>query len=301
MLSIAVLSIALGTLSPGEWSLDKAIFGLPYYPEDSGKTIHVKFQSFNLYGRQVQNLAACTDYTLALSSNPSLPAQVTGLALAGSGGTTWTGGALNLICDPCLRASSYVFKIYKSDGTTLLRTITTSTNLASYTSALAAVDTAQRTYKIQAYALNSAGAAGPLSTMITVTDAAPVALSGVTATGGATDATITCTASGSTDLAGYAVFYSTVSGFDPTTAGNVVLSGTNSVSILGLPAGTYYGKMAAYDGWTTDPRQLNLSTQFSFVISAGGGSTPTGSGGGGSGSTGVGGGGYVGGGKVVLP
>jgi putative oxidoreductase len=39
VLSIAVLSIALGTLGPGEWSLDKAIFGLDGFPFDPKKAL----------------------------------------------------------------------------------------------------------------------------------------------------------------------------------------------------------------------------------------------------------------------
>ena len=49
-------------------------------------------------------------------------------------------------------------------------------------------------------------------------------------------------------------------------------------AIFGLAAGTYYARIAAFDAWTNDPSLLNLSAEQSFVISTGGGSTPTGGG-----------------------
>jgi putative oxidoreductase len=39
VLTVAILSIALGTLGPGEWSLDKAIFGLDGFPFDPKKAL----------------------------------------------------------------------------------------------------------------------------------------------------------------------------------------------------------------------------------------------------------------------
>jgi hypothetical protein len=67
------------------------------------------------------------------------------------------------------------------------------------------------------------------------------------------------------------------------------------VTINGLPAGTFFCRIAAYDAWTGNPALLNLSAEMSFVITVGGGSSPTGSGGGGGSGSGSGGGGFSGG------
>ena len=104
--------------------------------------------------------------------------------------------------------------------------------------------------------------------------------------GGATDATVTCAASADPDLAGYVLFYSSTSGFNPSTSGGVLSSGIPSITIYGLAAGTYYARIAAYDGWTADPAFLNLSAERSFAITAGGGSSPGGGGDGGGGYNG---------------
>ena len=48
--------------------------------------------------------------------------------------------------------------------------------------------------------------------------------------------TMTCTASADPDLAGYIMFYSTTSGFDPTTSGGVLSAGIPSITVYGLAA-----------------------------------------------------------------
>lgn len=264
--------------------LDDAIFKFAYDPANTGGTVYIKFQSFNTYGRGVQDISALPSYTIGLAPFVAVPVAPTGLGLGG-GGTTWTGNAILLICNPVDGATNYRFDVYKADGTTLLRSITSSTPSTSYTATMAALDGPLRSYKIAAAAVSTAGA-GPVSSQISVTNAAPAAVSAPVATGGATTATITCTASSDTDLAGYVVFYSTTSGFAPATAGGTVAQGAPSVSIFGLAAATYYCKIAAYDPWTANPSQLNLSTELTFTISTGAGATPSGGGTGAGGYTG---------------
>lgn len=269
--------------------LDSAIFRYPYLAQHAGQTVYLKFQSYNVYGRALQDISACTAYSIALNPSSSIPS---GLALAG-GGSTWTGNSLNVVCNPVAGALSYRFDFYAADGTTLLRQITNASPNASYSADMAAHDGGQRSYKIACAAISPAGSS-PASAQIAVSNTAPPAVSSPAATGGATDASITCTASADADLGGYVVFYSPTTGFDPRTSGSVVFSGINSVAITGLPAGTFFCRMAAFDLWSTDPALLNLSSEMSFTITTGGGASPTGSGGGGGGASGGGGGGFIG-------
>jgi hypothetical protein len=259
--------------------LDDAIFKFSYASLNVGSTIYVKFPSFNIFDRAPEDLSTVTAYTVALAPATALPDSVTGLALAHS----WDGSALSVVCDPSARAISYKFRFYLPDETTLKREIVTTTPAATYTSTLAAQDGAARAYHIEVIASNDAGDAAP-SSWLSVTNAAPATLSGVATSGTtATDGAVTCTASSDPDLAGYVVFYSGTSGFDPSTSGGVVSSGIPSVSIFGLAAGTYYARIAAYDGWTGVPSLLNLSSEVSFTISTGGGAAPSGGGTGGGG------------------
>lgn len=49
--------------------LDQGIWKFPYQPGQVGKTLHLKFRSFNVYGRALQDLSAVADYTIALNPN----------------------------------------------------------------------------------------------------------------------------------------------------------------------------------------------------------------------------------------
>lgn len=64
--------------------LDDAVFKLAYDVEQIGKTIHVKFPSFNGFGQQLQDLAAVTDYTVTLGARPP---DLSGFAANVSGST----------------------------------------------------------------------------------------------------------------------------------------------------------------------------------------------------------------------
>jgi hypothetical protein len=95
---------------------------------------------------------------------------------------------------------------------------------------------------------------------------------------------ISYTASADADVAGYAVYFASTSGFDPLTTGSVVTVAGLSAAIFGLAAGTYYVKVAPFDAWTARPDLLNFSAEDSFVISTGGGGgAPSGGSGGGGG------------------
>jgi hypothetical protein len=269
----------LGTLPASHASaarfvrLDDAIFKFSYADLNVGSTIYVKFVSFNVYGRAHEDISGLTAYTVSLAPVVALPAQATGLALA----HTWDGSALSMVCDASDRADMYSFRFYKTDRTTLMREVATTIPAATYTASLAAQDGVQRAYSVEVIASNVSGSAAP-SAWLDVANAAPAALSSPAIAGGATTAVASCTASTDPDLSGYVLFYSSTTGFDPSVTGGVVSSGINSINLFGLAAGTYYGRLAAFDGWTSNPAFLNLSSEISFTITAGGGSSPGGGG-----------------------
>jgi hypothetical protein len=256
--------------------LDESIFKFAYDPENSSSTIYVKFRSFNYYGRGLQDIEGLVPYTISLAPLTSLPLTPVGLTTSG-GGSTWTGNVLSVLCQASNRATYYTFDFYKSDGTTFIRSIISTTPTANYTSAMSIGDGQQRAYKVQAKASNDSGSSS-YSSFISVTNDAPLGVASPAVAGGTTSANATCTASPSSDLGGYIMFYSSTAGFDPATSGGTALSGVNSIYVYGVPAGTYYCRIAAYDAWSSNPNFLNMSPEMSFVISTGGGSTPTGGG-----------------------
>lgn len=259
--------------------LDSNIFKYDIPAPYVGLPLYFKFQSFNVWDGGLEDLASCTSYTLTPSGQvPDVPTNL-GLKL---GGTTWAGDTVDLICDNMPGASSYVFAFYESDGTTLVRTINSPTPTVSYNATQAKMDGAHRTYVVKAASENSHGSSA-YSSVVTITNAAPTAVSSVSASGGTTSATVSCTALGSADVSGYVVFFSTTTGFDPKTQGSVVANTGSSIVLYGLAAATYYVRMAAFDPWSSDPSELNLSSEHSFTISVGGGTSPSGGGSGGAG------------------
>lgn len=197
------------------------------------------------------------------------------------------GSSINLTTTTIPRATSYRWKVYASDGTTLKRTIDTVTPTATYTLAQATADGIARSYKVTVEGRNAAGS-GTASAQLTITKAAPTAVTGISATDGDYSTTITFTPNGA--ASGNIIFYSDTTGFDPETQGRGVSFGNTGSFILdNLAADTYYFKIAPTDPWSNAPSMLNLSAEYDFTINVGGG----GSGGSGGGWESGGGGGWL--------
>ena len=243
--------------------LDTSIFKYVYLPQQVGQTIYVKFASFNIYGRALQDISTLTAYSIVLGVAQSIPPAVTGLALQAPFNTQ----TVTVVWQPVADATSYTVTVLESDGTTVLRTSTSYGTSYSYNVLDAAADEyLNRERIIQVVATNAAGDSAP--TTLTVTNAAPAIPTGVGETGSGGSRAVSWNANTEVDLAGYLAFYSSTSGFDPTTGGGVLFyQGTAPGGTLsGLASGTtYYVRVAAYDTWSDDPAELNFCPQSSFT------------------------------------
>jgi hypothetical protein len=196
--------------------------------------------------------------------------------------------------DPIPRASTYRWRFYKADGTTLKRTITTTGPEVTYSNSQAHGDGVERSYKVDVAGVNNAGTGAAIMSA-QIDNSAPSAPTGVTFADGTSSSTVTFTGPGG-DATGFRIAWSTAASFDPQTQGSSMLSPASPSYTPVLPAATYYGKVAAYDLWTSQPDKLNFSSEDSFVITpGGGGDPPSGDGGGGF----EGGGGFGGPGHMV--
>ena len=202
----------------------------------------------------------------------------------------WT-NKITLSCDPIPRARSYRWRFYLADGVTLKRTLTTTVPTVSYSSGEAHADGISRSYKVDVAGVNAAGTGTASPKTATLTNAAPAAVTGVAFADHTSASTVTFTASGATDLAGYRIAYSTASGFNPMSQGSSFTALGSPAYTPTLPAATYYGKVAAYDLWSSQPDMLTFSAEDSFVITPGSGGDPPPGDGGGGGTGGGGGGG----------
>jgi S-type Pyocin len=219
--------------------------------------------------------------TITADSSATAPDNAGAIALI-----AWT-SSIALTTSPIARARSYRWRFYEDDGTTLLRTITTTNPTVSYWNGEAAADGIQRAYVVTVAGVNIAGE-GTVATTGVISNAAPAVPANLVLTGGAFNAEIAFDAV--SDATGYAIHYHNVTGFNPATEGKVIYTGGNSQIIYGLAADTYYFRIASYDGWTRNPALINFTAEGSLTITTGGGAFGT-DGGGGYIGDGVGGGG----------
>lgn len=242
--------------------LDDAIWKHSYASDQIGDLVWLKFRSFNVYGRALQDLADVTAYSVTLSPARVAPGQAQNLALVGQFAgvyftVSWLAGD---------RAEDRLVRVRRADTDALLREVITTTTAFTYLRDDAVADGAVvRSYKVEVIERNAAGNA-PLAT-VTVTNAAPAAVTGTGASVMATTASVSCDASSATDLAGYVFVYSTNPSFDPNTEGTVGYQGTAPAGdITGLDlAETYYLCAAAYDTWSSDRSELTFATAIAFT------------------------------------
>lgn len=236
--------------------LDDAVWKYSYARDQIGRTVWVKFRSFNVYGRALEDLASVTAYSVTLSPARVVPAPAQNLALVGSFEApyftvSWTAGD---------RAEDRLVRIRNAGSNALLRQVSTTSTAFTYQRADALVDgVLLRSYRVEIIERNAAGSA-PLTSVL-VTNTAPEAVTGTAAAVSGTTADVSCDASTAVDAAGYLFVYSTDADFDPTFAGTVGYQGASrSGEITGLTTDTtYYLCAAAYDTWSSTRSQLNFA------------------------------------------
>ena len=225
----------------------------------------IRYRNVSPGGRTTSWIDPVLTLSTGLGNFSSEPSPASAVSLV-----SW-GSIINLNTPPIPRAAFYEWSVWASDGTTLKRTITTSSPTAAYTLPQATADGVARSYKVSVVGINNIGA-GTASAQTTITKPALAVPTSIAATDGALSTTITYTPNGA--ASGNVLFYSDTAGFNPKTEGRVVSFGnTGTYKIDNMLAATYFFKMAAIDGWTTDPDFLNLSDQYDFTITTGGGGT----------------------------
>ncbi|WP_193603524.1 phage tail protein [Pseudomonas fluorescens] len=242
--------------------LDDAVWKYSYTSDQVGKTVWVKFRSFNVFGRALEDLADVTAYSVTLSPARVAPDTAQNLALVGAFEApyftvSWVAGA---------RAEDRLVRVRHAGSNALLREVATTSTAFTYQREDALVDGALiRSYRVEIIERNAAGQAQLVSLLVTNTAPAPVTGTAATLTG-TTTADVSCAASVAADTAGYVFVYSTEEDFDPATAGTVGYQGVSRTGqITGLtPDTTYYLCAAAYDTWSSVRSQLNFAPAITF-------------------------------------
>ena len=243
--------------------LDDAVWKFSYTPDQVGKTVWVKFRSFNVFGRATEDLADVAAYSVTLSPARVVPGVAQALSLIGS----FEAPYFTVSWAPGARVEDHLVRVRNAATNALLREVSTTSTAFTYQRADALVDGALvRSYRVEVVERNAAGSA-PGATLL-VTNTAPPAVVGTVATVNGATVDVSCDASGAADAAGYMFVYSLTAGFDPTVSGTVGYQGAAPAGqITGLIAGTtYFLRAAAYDTWSNTRSQLNFAPAITFTI-----------------------------------
>lgn len=233
--------------------LDSAIFNAAVNKNLIGKTIYLKFTSFNSLERKHEQLADVAAYSYTLVGGaPGGPA---GLSLV----APFNGNSFTVQWSFVSGASSYVVQIL-SDGVVRREVEVTSTSY-SYGYQDAASDGGPwRAFTVRV-ASRSNGSVSAFAEL-NVSNPVPAAVVNVIAVPGTNSITVSWDSSSAPDLKDYQVWLSTTSGFDPATMAASWTGNSTSHTFTGLASGaTYYIRVAARDVWGAGA--LNYSGQVS--------------------------------------
>jgi hypothetical protein len=237
------------------------VFKYGFDAENLGKTLYLKFLSFNEYNKSSQSLDTVSPYSHILGKNSSLSGASTGGGLlAPFLGTYFDAQWLAV-------KNIYYYRVRIYAGVVLKREFQCAVNTFRYTHEDAVTDGgAARSYTIEVTPFGpiSYGVGYGTTSSFNASNGAPAAITGIAYLTGV----LSWDANSETDFAGYIVRISTSSGFDPSAGGgSQIYTGTaNSTTPAGLtPATTYFVRVAAYDVWENTQSDLDWGSEFSFT------------------------------------
>lgn len=248
--------------------IDQAVFRHAFQPEQIGETVYVKFRSFNVFGRALQDLEDLDPYTSTLAQPGALPDRVTGITRT----NPTTESTISLAWTASARAERYKVFCYSSDGATFYRSANVTAPAFTYLDSERTADGATGSVLIIIVANNAAGdAPGTSYTNASTGGGAggpqPAAVTGAIAyTPDFNQFGMVCDASTDPATTGYVLYVSATSGFTPTGTPNGTSVGPN----IGVysSAGVRYGRMAAVNAdWDGDVADLNFSAEDSALVS----------------------------------
>jgi len=220
--------------------IDRAIFQHDFNTNMIGKSIYLKFTSFNGIQQKEETLDEVTAYSYTI--NGGRPAGVKGLSLQ----SAFIGTSFKVQWQPAAGASGYVVQILS--GGVLLRTVETTNTDYSYSMEEAKIDGIQRAYTVRVASKN----VSIVSTFaeLNISNPVPPQLLNVYTSATANSITVTWIPSDVPDLKDYAVWLSSTANFDPTVTPPSWTGTALTTTIGGLPATTpHYIRVAARDVW----------------------------------------------------
>lgn len=230
--------------------IDKAIFQHEFNSNLIDKTIYLKFTSFNGLQQKEQTLDEVTAYSHTL--NGGRPSGVKGLSLQ----SPFVGSSFKVQWQFAAGAQGYIVQVLS--GSTLLRTIETTSAEYTYSMEEAKVDGVQRNYTIRV-ASKSENVTSTF-TDLNISNPVPPILANVYTSATSNSITVTWIPSEVPDLKDYQVWISKNASFDPETLAASWTGTENACTIGNLDSTTtYYIRVAARDVWK--PTSWNYSAR----------------------------------------
>lgn len=255
--------------------LDQAMAKFPYDKAKVGKTVYIKFQSFNIHGGGVEDLSTLIPVTYQITGAPL--ADVTGLALE----QPFIGRSCKIKWNAVDGAVNYTVEVWGGTPQTLRRTTSVGdARRFEYTWEDGRADGGPwRQLVFRVRAASQTGASGNWATIV-ASNPVPAALTGVALRPGFKSAFFSCNQPTDSDMAGIRIWMSATSGFIPSDE-TLVYDGPDYFTTLyklasgaELVAGTaYFVKAAAYDAFSKE--ELNISSEVTVTpVSVAGGIKP---------------------------
>ena len=220
--------------------MDKAIFSHRFNQNLIGKTIYLKFTSFNGLQQKEQTLDAVTAYSYTLIGGK--PTGVKGLSLQ----SAFTGTTFKVQWKQVIGASGYVVQVL-SDGQ-LMREVETTNTDYSYSLEEAKVDGLGRSYTIRVASVSHSNVSS--FSEMNISNPIPSKLLNVYTASDHESLTVNWNPSDEPDLKDYAVWISTTENFDPATTAPTWTGTALTCTVKGLTASTnYYVRITARDVW----------------------------------------------------
>ncbi|OTU62472.1 phage tail protein [Acinetobacter baumannii] len=230
--------------------IDKAIFQHEFNSNLINKTLYLKFTSFNGLQQKEQTLDEVTAYSHTL--NGGRPSGVKGLSLQ----SPFVGSSFKVQWQFAAGAQGYIVQV--SSGSTLLRTIETTSAEYTYSMEEARVDGVQRNYTIRVASKSENGTS--TFTDLNISNPVPPILANVYTSATSNSITVTWIPSEVPDLKDYQVWISKNASFDPETLAASWTGTENACTIENLDSTTtYYIRVAARDVWK--PTSWNYSAR----------------------------------------
>ncbi|OUY06994.1 phage tail protein [Acinetobacter populi] len=236
--------------------LDRAIFTYQMNRSLIGKTIYLKFTSFNGLQAKEQTLDEVAAYSYTL--NGGQPSGVAGLSLQ----SAFVGTSFKVQWQQVSGAAKYIVQIW-ANGQKLREVETTNTDY-SYSLEEAETDGIWRAYTIRVASV--ANAQTSTFAELNISNPIPTMLDNIYVAATGDSISINWGASTAPDLKDYQVWLSTTSGFNPETILASWTGTTTSHTFTGLQSTTnYYLRVCARDKWRET--SWNYSNQISVTTS----------------------------------